>query len=420
MGNFVDNNQDRCPIALVVDVSSSMREDGMLNTAIETFRDAVLTDPVATLGVEVALVAFNHQTEIRPEFSSINQFDPGFLKAREGARICEGIEPRNRHDRGTQGHLLSQRRGLLAALDVHPHRRHDGRLPRPAGNRRQVQEHRGRQGRDHLAIMSGAAGYDGARSRCDRSPTGPCRWQMREASYAVLLEWMANSTVARSNANASERIRMEDPTAWLKWKPKPKSRMVRRCRQGGGSQAHRGQPAQSGYPAVPDQDALCYRSRPGTDRGVVVVCDGAGRAAEGRIGAPAARRGCPGKLFGIDRKSEPRPVQSPTMHRHDRKANRDPARRNIRNLAAGIGRHAHRIDTSQRTRRVCPSWRRRWRGRRRRRLDADERTTARRARQRDMVHHPGRRHLPQVRKRRDHRSRIASTKPLPNTSGCLK
>ena len=112
--------------------------------------------------------------------------------------------------------------------------------------------------------------------------------QMREASYAVLLEWMANSTVARSNANASERIRMEDPTAWLKWKPKPKSRMVRRCRQGGGSQAHRGQPAQSGCPAVPDQDALCYRSRPGTDRGVVVVCDGAGRAAEGRIGAPAA------------------------------------------------------------------------------------------------------------------------------------
>ena len=48
-GNFVDNNQDGCPIALVGDVSSSMREDGMLNTAIETFRDTVLTDPVATL-----------------------------------------------------------------------------------------------------------------------------------------------------------------------------------------------------------------------------------------------------------------------------------------------------------------------------------------------------------------------------------
>ena len=91
MGNFVDNNQDGCPIALVVDVSSSMREDGMLNTGIETFRDTALTDPVATLRVEVALVAFNHQTEIRPEFSSINEFDPGFLKARGGARICEAL-----------------------------------------------------------------------------------------------------------------------------------------------------------------------------------------------------------------------------------------------------------------------------------------------------------------------------------------
>ena len=63
----------------------------MLNTAIETFRDAVLTDPVATLGVEVAPVAFNHQTEIRPEFSSINEFNPAPLEAREGARICEGV-----------------------------------------------------------------------------------------------------------------------------------------------------------------------------------------------------------------------------------------------------------------------------------------------------------------------------------------
>ena len=43
------------------------------------------------LRVEVALVAFNHQTEIRPEFSSINEFDPGFLKARRGARICEAL-----------------------------------------------------------------------------------------------------------------------------------------------------------------------------------------------------------------------------------------------------------------------------------------------------------------------------------------
>ena len=37
------------------------------------------------------------------------------------------------------------------------------------------------------------------------------------------LEWMANSTVARSNSNASERSRMEDPTAWLEVETETKS-----------------------------------------------------------------------------------------------------------------------------------------------------------------------------------------------------
>ena len=133
------------------------------------------------------------------------------------------IEPRNRHDRGTQGHLLSQRRGLLAALDVHPHRRHDGRLPRPAGYRPQVWNIGVAKGVTTCAITSGAAGYDGAREQMRQLTDRTL--QMREASYDVLLEWMANSTVARSNVNAGERIRMEDPTAWLEVETKTKSQI---------------------------------------------------------------------------------------------------------------------------------------------------------------------------------------------------
>ena len=137
-----------------------------------------------------------------------------------------------------------------------------------------------------FAIMSGAAGYDGAREQM--RPLTDRTLQMREASYDVLLEWMANSTVARSNSNASERSRMEDPTAWLEVETETKSQNGSSSPPGWWEPSTPGQPAQSGCPAVPDQDALCYRSRPGTDRLAVVVCDGAGRAAEGRIGAPAA------------------------------------------------------------------------------------------------------------------------------------
>ena len=151
--------------------------------------------------------------EIRQEFSSINEFDPGFLKAKGGTLICEVLKPRTRHDRGTQGHLLSQRRGLLPALDVHPRRRHDSRLPGPAGGSRQVRNIGVAKGVTTFAILSGEARYDGAKQQMQQltDRTLP----MQEASYDVLLEWMANSTVAMSNSNTGERVKMEDPTAWL-------------------------------------------------------------------------------------------------------------------------------------------------------------------------------------------------------------
>ena len=72
-----------------------------------------------------------------------------------------------------------------------------------------------------FAIMSGAAGYDGAREQM--RPLTDRTLQMGEASYDALLEWMANSTVARSNSNAGERSRMEDPTAWLEVETETKS-----------------------------------------------------------------------------------------------------------------------------------------------------------------------------------------------------
>ena len=47
MANFAAVDQGRCCNALVVHVSGSMRDDiGLLNYAIDKFRDTVLADPV--------------------------------------------------------------------------------------------------------------------------------------------------------------------------------------------------------------------------------------------------------------------------------------------------------------------------------------------------------------------------------------
>ena len=214
MGNFAENNQDRCPIALVVDISSSMREDiGMLNAAIEKFRDTVLTDPVATLRVEVALIAFNHQVEVLQDFSSIDEFDPGTLEARGGTRMCQAVNRaldliEARKDTYRTNGVGYFRPWMFILTDGMTADAQD--LPDTAKRVRQIEN---AKGVTTFAILSGEAKHDGAKEQMQRltNRTLP----MKEASYEELLEWMANSTVAMSNSNTGETINMEDPSAWL-------------------------------------------------------------------------------------------------------------------------------------------------------------------------------------------------------------
>ena len=76
-----------------MDVSSSMTRDiGLPNDAIESFRQTILEDPVATVRVETALVAFNHQTTVAHDFSSIDGFHRGPLTASGGTRVCPAVD----------------------------------------------------------------------------------------------------------------------------------------------------------------------------------------------------------------------------------------------------------------------------------------------------------------------------------------
>ena len=91
--NFVINDQDRCPIVLVVNVSGLMARDiGLLNDAIESLRQTILEDPVTTVRVATALVASNHQTTVAHDFSSIDGFHPDPLTASRGTRLCSAVD----------------------------------------------------------------------------------------------------------------------------------------------------------------------------------------------------------------------------------------------------------------------------------------------------------------------------------------
>ena len=214
MANFAENDQDRCPIVLVVDVSASMRDNiQSLNDAIAKFRQTVLSDPVATLRVEVALVAFNHQVEILQDFVSIDEFDPGPLVAKGGTYICPAvnqaldmIEARKSDYRNNgvgyyRPWMFILTDGMTA--DV-------GNLSTTASRVRSIEQ---AKGVNTFAIMAGEAKHDDSRRQLQQMTDRVL--PMREAAYDELLEWMANSTIALSNSNTGEQVKMEDLSTWL-------------------------------------------------------------------------------------------------------------------------------------------------------------------------------------------------------------
>jgi uncharacterized protein YegL len=77
------NRQQRCPLVLLLDTSSSMggKRIEALNDALKSFKAEILQDPVAALRVDLAVVAFGSSEFVVEDFRSIDSFDPPTLSA---------------------------------------------------------------------------------------------------------------------------------------------------------------------------------------------------------------------------------------------------------------------------------------------------------------------------------------------------
>ena len=209
MGEFVENNQERCPIALVIDVSGSMRDEmDMLNVAIEKFRNTVMKDELASLRVEVAVVTFNHKTEVRQQFSCIDEFYPGELEASGGTKMCHAVN--------TAMDMLEQRKQVYRDNGIIYYRPWmfiltDGMtsdVDELAETSQRVKNAEQANGVMTFAILAGEARYDGAMRQMKQITNRVL--PMKDAAYDELMEWIANSTVASSNSVVGDKVRMAE------------------------------------------------------------------------------------------------------------------------------------------------------------------------------------------------------------------
>ena len=80
---FADNPEPRCACVLLLDVSGSMQGDAIaqLNLGLSSFKDELVSDPLAAKRVEVAVIAFADGVQVVTDFQSAVDFQPPTLRA---------------------------------------------------------------------------------------------------------------------------------------------------------------------------------------------------------------------------------------------------------------------------------------------------------------------------------------------------
>jgi uncharacterized protein YegL len=81
---FAENPEPRCPCILLLDTSASMqgRPIDALNAGVRTFRDHLVSDPLASRRVELAMVTYDSTVEVVQPWVTADQFDPPTLETK--------------------------------------------------------------------------------------------------------------------------------------------------------------------------------------------------------------------------------------------------------------------------------------------------------------------------------------------------
>ena len=215
---FTNNQEERCPILLCLDRSSSM--DGTpireLQESIEQFRQDLLEDPAAAAKVDVGVVSFNNLIRWQ-DFENSTSFIPPTLRADGGTKIAFAMQVsldmcERRKDLYRENGIAYHRPWIILITDGKPD--HDS----PEEIREIKERLEGAEQNRRAAIFTIACGED-SRELSQWLTNNICpsvrpAKRTSEANFKELFRWLSNSQIALSKSSPGERVQLPSTDGW--------------------------------------------------------------------------------------------------------------------------------------------------------------------------------------------------------------
>lgn len=206
--NFADNPEPRCPCILLLDTSGSMAGKAIreLNEGIQTFREELLQDPLATKRVEVAIVTFG-PVALASDFHTAGNFYPQPFTANGdtplGGAITLGIDLLAKRKQHYKSNGVAYYKPWIILIT-------DG-APTDNWNAAAIQV---REGEEKKSFAFFAIGVEGADMNVLAKISARQPLKLKGMMFKEFFLWLSASMKMVSSKNPGSNINLLPPKGW--------------------------------------------------------------------------------------------------------------------------------------------------------------------------------------------------------------
>lgn len=209
---FAENPEPRCPCVLLLDTSGSMSGSPInaLNEGLQTFKNALTQDGLASRRVEIAIVTFDSKVDVVQDFVTADQYEPTSLSSggatAMGTAIVTGLDMvQNRKTQYRENGIAYYRPWIFMITDGEPQGEAKEIVDQAAQRIRTEEENKSVA---FFAVGVEGANMDKLQTIATRAPV-----KLNGLNFSEMFVWLSASMQRVSHSKVDEQVDLP-PLGW--------------------------------------------------------------------------------------------------------------------------------------------------------------------------------------------------------------